>query len=79
MSELSASYHSGDVDTERFAEVLRDLADDIEDGGVIITQEMDYTDVRSDEFVEFGLGLAFGVTVGSRTLGNLAQHLGESR
>ena len=68
-------YTGTDVDAERMAEVLRDLADDIEEGGVHVTKEMDYTDVCPEDAVRFGLGLEFTVLMGSRTLGNLGHHL----
>jgi hypothetical protein len=74
---MKGPYSGYDVDTERIAETLRDLADDIEDGGVVIMKERDYTDVRPDEAVRFGLGFEFEAMVGSRTLGTLAQHLQE--
>jgi hypothetical protein len=76
---MSKGYYSGtDVDTARIAEVLWDLADDIEEGGVLVTRSMTYTDVEPEEAVRLGLGMEFNVLMGSRTLGNLA-HEYESR
>jgi len=71
-------YYTGvDVDTSRLAEVLRDLADDIEERGVAIDRVMTYTDAESDEMVEFGIGLKLNALVGSKTLGNLAHEYEE--
>lgn len=71
-------YYAGvDIDTSRLAEVLRDLADDIEEHGVAVEQVMAYTDAKPEDAVEFGVGLKLNAMVGSKTLGNLAHEYEE--
>lgn len=70
-------FTAADVDTERLAEVLRDLADDIEEHGVGVKKMQTYSEGEAGDYLRFGLGMEFSVSVGTRTLGNLAHEYQE--
>lgn len=73
MATPTRIFNSIDVDTDALADALRELADDIDDGGALVNQAMTYVDAEADDAVRFGLGLDFHLGIGSEAMGDLSE------
>lgn len=69
---MKRAFASKDSDALWLATVLRNLADDIEEGGVAVDNATAHVDAESDKVVMLDIKLKLNALVGSKTLGNLA-------